>query len=150
MSVVTFPNMARVGAGSAPPLEVIVAPLGGDVVAWVRSSRGCSVLEQTPDWRHALKDGRTYADRHGIPLRFQSDPLDTGRPERSKEEGGTLYLDPSDRHGGSWDIVHLSRSQDSAAIVGNAFSFEEASAEARRIAAETGATLYEGPSGGAA
>ncbi|MGU3537741.1 hypothetical protein [Methylobacterium sp. A54F] len=154
MSVVAFPNTPRVGARTPPGLEVVVAPLGEMMVAWVRTDQGYRILESTPDWRHALADGRAYAARFGIPLRLQGGPLDTGAGPRSRGRGGTIYLDVSERDGGSWDIVHLSESGDSAATIGNAFGFDDAAAEAQRIAIDLGASFQgacaplSGPDGG--
>ncbi|MGU3538896.1 hypothetical protein [Methylobacterium sp. A54F] len=141
MSIVAFPNTPRVGPTTPPGLEVVVAPLGDMMVAWVRTDQGYRILESSPDWRHALADGRAYAARFGIPLRFQGVALDTGAGPQSRGRGGTIYLDASERDGGSWDVVHLSESGDSAATVGNAFGFDDAVTEAQRIAGDLGASF---------
>lgn len=140
--VVDFPNLPRVGANTPPGREVVVAPLGEEVVAWVRVGNKALILERTPSWEHAVRDGRTYADRHNIPFRFQSVAFTTAQWDRPPQIQGEVYVTPSERDGGSWDVVHVSASGDTAATLGNAFSYDEADAMARRFAKEMGAAVH--------
>lgn len=146
-AVVPFTNPARVNERTLG-LAVVVAPRGDLTVALVRTARGWRVLEETPDRDHAIEDGRRYAARFGLPFREQDEPfIPEASPPPGEPSGGEVYLVPSDRNGGSWDVVHESRYGDSSAIVGNAYSFEKAVAKARRIAREMGATFDDGAPG---
>ena len=69
MSVVSFPRTPRVD-NDTRGIEVVVAPRGNVYLAWVRTERGWVVLEECPDFRHALNDGRIYAARNALPFLF--------------------------------------------------------------------------------
>ncbi|KQO49937.1 hypothetical protein [Methylobacterium sp. Leaf85] len=140
--VITFPGMAVVGSDTPPGLGVVVAPLGDEIVAWVRTKRGFRALERTPSWEHAVADGRAYAERHGIPFRFQNVEYTGGDPDRVRRDAGEVYVIPGPQGSAAWDIVHVSASADSAATIGRAASFIEAVSEGRRLAGEMGAAFH--------
>lgn len=60
---------------------------------------------------------------------------------RETTPNGTIYVMPSERHGGSWDVYHESRSGDSWGHLSNHFSFNEAERAAKAKAAEIGTEL---------
>lgn len=150
--VVPFPNLPLIDASTPPARAVIVAPFhDGQWVAWVQGARGRPVvLEATSNREQVIDDARTYAARHMIPLRIQGAPLTADEMLPTPGTGGEVWVQPSERDGGSWDVEHVSASGDTMAIVANAFSFGEAVAKARKIARQYGATFDEGdtPFGG--
>ena len=75
--VLAFPNSPFVTADTAG-LEVVVAPHGSDLIAWVRTKRGFIILERSDNWRRVLQNGRLYAKRFGIAFSTQWEPLFAG------------------------------------------------------------------------
>ena len=143
-NIIAFPRLPLVNERTPQGVEVILAPLAGAWVAWVRLHNGRVVaLETTPDRAHALRDATAYADRFGILLTIRTVPLGDDAPDPALAHGGDLYVWPSPEDGGSWCIEHVSASGDASAMIATAFSFGEAVALARETARRIGATFTE-------
>ncbi|MGU3407699.1 hypothetical protein [Methylobacterium brachiatum] len=148
-NVVAFPlrRMPLIDRRTPPGVEVILAPLADQWVAWVRTPAGRLVaLECTPIRDHALSDARIYAARIGIPLTIRDTPL--GAAEAP--DMGEIYIWPNPKDGGCWGVEHVSASGDSSALLATAFSFDEAVTIARAEAKRLGALFNDGdtPCGG--
>ena len=143
--VVPFPNLPLIGASTPPACAVIVAPHpGGQWIAWVQAARGRPVvLEATSNREQVIDDARTYAARHMIPLRIQDAPLAADEAPPTPGTGGEVWVQSSERDGGSWDVEHISASGDTMAVIANSFSFDGAVAIARDAAARLGATFED-------
>lgn len=150
-NVIAFPirRMPLIDRRTPPGVEVILAPLADQWVAWVRTPAGRLVaLEYTPIRDHALSDARIYAARIGIPLIIRDTPLRA----RETPDIGEVYVWPNPEDGGGWGVEHVSASGDSSALLATAFSFDEAVTIARAEARRLGVTFDEGgsPLGGSA
>ncbi|TXN76072.1 hypothetical protein FV228_01540 [Methylobacterium sp. WL18] len=134
-------------------VEVIVAPQVDMWVAWLRLPTGYfTALERTLDEHHAMSDARAYAKRYGIPVTWRNTPLAIGLAEPIPNRPCEISIWPDPEGGGCWRIDHTSASGDCGALVGTAFSLDEAVQIARDAAVRLG-TTFEDPShhfGGAA
>ena len=144
-NIIAFPRLPWMDARTPRGVEVIVAPLAGAWVAWVRLPGGRVVaLESTQDRAHVLRDATAYADRFGILLTIRTIPLSDKTPDPALARGGDLYVWPNPEDGGSWCVEHVSASGDASAMIATAFSFGEAVALAREAAQRLSATFVEG------
>jgi hypothetical protein len=142
-------RMPLIDRRTPPGVEVILAPLADQWVAWVRTPAGRLVaLEYTPIRDHALSDAKAYATRMAIPLTIRDTPIGAA----DTPDMGEVYIWPSAENGGCWGVEHASASGDSSTLLATAFSFDEAFTLARAAAQRLGATFDEGesPLGGSA
>lgn len=151
-NVVVFPS--PLATRKTPiAIEVIIAPQADLWVAWLRLPTGYFIaLERTPDEQHAMSDARAYAKRYGIPMTWRDTPLAVGLAEPYPHRPGEISIWPDAADGGCWRIDHTSASGNSGALVGTAFSLEEAVRIARDAAVRLNA-IFDEPSphfGGAA
>ena len=65
------------------------------------------------------------------------------RIRSAREPNGIVHVVPSMRDGGSWDVMHESRSGDSWSVIDNHFSFDRALDAARLHASVLGACVAE-------
>lgn len=149
-NVVPFPSR-MVDERTPPATEVIVAPVADMWVAWLRLPAGQFIaLERTSDEWRALADARAYARRHAVSVTVLREPLALMPDEPAAPGRGWISVWPDPEDGGSWRVDHVSASDDSARIVGTAFSFDAAVDIARKAAQRTGATFdYPSTLGGA-
>ena len=144
MGVHSFPPSRFIQDRDFPVQNVLIAPdpvERGVWIAWGCGQRGPVILERA-DRDHVVSDAYTFAGRLKLDVTELRVPYVTG-PRHTLIPNGTMHISPSMTDGGSWDVMHESRSGDSWSAVTNFFSYDDALAFARAEAARIGAEVAD-------